>query len=258
MKLGGRVAVVTGGGSGIGKAICSEFAVEGATVAVADLSGERAGKVAEQIRAEGGATQSFGVDVSESEQVDSLADAVERRCGRLDIWVNCAGVSYILPSAECSDEIWDKTVKINLTGTFYGCRAAVRKMLPHGAGVLINMSSQSGKRGNSHYAAYCASKFGVIGLTQSLAVEFARRGIRVNAICPGVIFTPMWEGMIDDYAKKNDLLPEEVKPFLEKKVPMGRAGTTREVARMAVFLASDDSSYLTGQALNVSGGTEMY
>ena len=130
-------------------------------------------------------------------------------------------------------------------------------MLPHRKGVILNMSSQSGKVGNSHYAAYCASKFGVIGLTQSLALEFAQSGIRVNALCPGVVFTPLWDKMLPDYAAKRNMKPEEVRPYLESKIPLGRLCTPEDVAQTAVFLASDDSSYLTGQALNLSGGSVM-
>lgn len=125
------------------------------------------------------------------------------------------------------------------------------------ARVILNMSSQSGKQGNSQYAAYCASKFGVIGLTQSLALEYAASGIRVNALCPGVVFTPLWEEMQTDYARKRGLKPEEVKRYLESKIPLGRLCDQRDVADLAVFLASDESAYMTGQAINVSGGTVM-
>jgi sorbitol-6-phosphate 2-dehydrogenase len=257
MKLEGKVAVVTGGGSGLGAAICREFAAQGAVVVVADLNEEQAGIVADRLRRDGAAAEVVSVDVSVSEQVEAAANAVEARLGRIDIWVNSAGVSYIVAFEECSDAIWEKTIAVNLTGTFNGCRAAVRKMLPRRQGVLINMSSQSGRRGNSRYGAYCASKFGVIGLTQSLAVEYARRGIRVNAICPGVVFTPLWYGMVDNYGKKYGIPPEEVKPYLEQKIPMGRTGTPEEIARIALFLASDDAAYITGQSINVSGGAIM-
>ena len=131
-------------------------------------------------------------------------------------------------------------------------------MISRGRGAVINMSSQSGKTGNSRYAAYCASKFGVIGLTQSLAVEFAKSGIRINAICPGVVFTALWEGMVDDYAHKRDMQPGDVKPYLEAKIPMGRLCTPEDVGRAVVFLASDDAGDITGQAINLSGGAEMH
>jgi sorbitol-6-phosphate 2-dehydrogenase len=176
----------------------------------------------------------------------------------VDILVNNAGVSYIIPFLECSQEIWDKTIEINLKGTFNCCQAAIKRMLLRKRGVIINMSSQSGKTGNSHYAAYCASKFGVIGLTQSLAMEFARQGIRVNALCPGVVFTPMWDTMVADYAKKRNIKPEEVKPYFESKIPLGRLCTEKDVADAAVFMASDKASYITGQAINLSGGAIMH
>ena len=120
------------------------------------------------------------------------------------------------------------------------------------------MSSQSGKSGNSHYTAYCASKFGIIGLTQSLAVEFAKEGIRVNALCPGVVFTPLWDQMIADYAKKRNIKPEEVKPYFESKIPMGRLCRPEDVAGVVAFLACSDSNYMTGQAINVTGGAIMH
>ncbi len=255
--LQNRVAVVTGGGSGIGAEICRTFAAEGAGVGVADIRLEAAEEVAEQIRRAGGQALALACDVADRHLVEEMADGVERELGPLAIWVNNAAVSYILPFLECTEEIWDRTLAINLKGMFLGCQAAVRRMLPRRQGVILNMSSQSGKVGNSHYAAYCASKFGVIGLTQSLAVEFAADGIRVNAICPGVVFTGMWERQLADYARKKGLRPEEVGPYLESKIPLGRLGTTQDVARTAAFLASDDAKYITGQAVNVSGGAVM-
>jgi sorbitol-6-phosphate 2-dehydrogenase len=258
VKLKDQVAVVTGGGSGIGAEICRAFAQEGALVAVTDLRQEAAEQVAAQIRQAGGVAQAWAFDVAERAAVEAATDEVERRLGPLAIWVNNAGVSYIMPFLECSDDVWEQTLRVNLTGTFVGCQAAIRRMLPRGSGVVLNMSSQSGKVGNSHYAAYCASKFGIIGLTQSLAMEFARRGIRVNALCPGVVFTPLWQEMKADYARKRGLQPGEVRPYLESKIPMGRLCTAEDVARTAVFLASDDAAYLTGQAINITGGAVMH
>lgn len=252
-RLAGRVAVVTGGGGDIGAGICRAFAAEGAAVAVADLRPEAAQSVAKEIRG----ARAWAFDVSDGPSVEAAADEIEKSLGPIDIWVNNAGVSYVTPFLECSDEVWDETVRVNLRGAFIGCRAALRRMLPRRRGVILNMSSQSGKVGNSHYAAYCASKFGIIGLTQSLALEFAPEGIRVNAICPGVVFTQMWEGMLDGYARKRGLPPEEVRPYLESKIPLGRLCTPEDVAAVAVFLASDDAAYMTGQSVNVSGGTVM-
>jgi sorbitol-6-phosphate 2-dehydrogenase len=159
---------------------------------------------------------------------------------------------------ECTDDLWDLVLRVNLKGTFIGCQTALRHMLPRKSGVILNMSSQSGKVGNSQYAAYCASKFGIIGLTQSLAIEFARDGIRVNAICPGVVFTALWDEQIEDYARKREMRVEDVRPYLEQRIPVGRLCTPEDVGRSAVFLASDDAAYITGQAINLSGGSVMH
>lgn len=258
MRLKNRVAVVTGGGSGIGAAICRLFAAEGAIVAVTDIRADAAEKVAAQIHESSAQAHSWAVDVSDRRMVEKTADEIEAKLGPLAIWINNAGISRIAPFLECTEELWDSTQRINLKGTFLGCQAAIRHMLPRRKGVILNMSSQSGKTGNSHYAAYCASKFGVIGLTQSLAMEFAPDGIRINALCPGVVFTPLWENLVKDYASTHKLKPVEVRPYLENKIPMGRLGTPEEVAETAVFLASDEASYITGQAINISGGMVMH
>lgn len=255
MVLKDRIAVVTGGAKGLGRGICERFVAEGARVAVADIDPDTAQTLARQL---GPAAFPCRVDMAEAASVDALVDEVERRLGPIDIFVNNAGVSYIVPFLECDNALWEKTLRINLTGTFFGCRAALRRMAPRKRGVILNMSSQSGKVGNTQYAAYCASKFGIIGLTQSLAFEFASDGIRVNALCPGVVFTSLWDGMIADYARKRGLRVEDVQPFLESKVPLGRLCAVEDVANAAVFLVSDAAAYITGQALNVSGGAVLH
>ena len=258
MRLENRIAVITGGGSGIGAAICRAFAAEGARVAVTDLRLAAAEQVAAAIRAAGGQAAAWELDVADRATVQAAADDIAARFGPADVWVNNAGISRIVPFLECSDELWDLTLRVNLKGTFIGCQAALRQMLPRKRGVILNMSSQSGKVGASHYAAYCASKFGIIGLTQSLALEFAADGIRVNALCPGVVFTALWdEQHVGGYGQKRGLKPEEVRPYLESKIPLGRLCTPDDVAQMAAFLASDAASYMTGQAINVSGGSVM-
>ena len=258
MRLKGKVAMVTGGGSGIGAGICERFALEGARVGVADIRGEAAGKTAASIKDKGLEAGAYVFDVSDKAAVENAAGMLESDMGPIDIWVNNAGISKIVPFLECTEELWDLTMKINLKGTFVGCQAALRRMLPRQKGVIINMSSQSGKAGNSSYEAYCASKFGIIGLTQSLAVEYAAHGIRVNAICPGVVFTPLWDEQLGDYAKKRNMRPEEVKPYLESKIPLGRLCSPEDIANMAVFLSTDEASYITGQSINLSGGVTMH
>lgn len=257
MKLKEHVAVVTGGGSGIGAEICRRFASEGARVGIIDLNLEQAELVAGEIRGAGGTARAWKADVAEREAVEAVANSVETELGPLTLWVNNAGVSIIVPFLECTDKTWDVTQRVNLKGAFIGSQVAIKRMVPRKRGVVLNMSSQSGKVGNTHYAAYCASKFGIIGLTQSLAVEFAGAGIRVNALCPGVVFTPLWETMIEDYAAKRNMTPEEVWPHFEGKIPLRRLCTAEDVAGTALFLASDAAAYITGQAINISGGAVM-
>jgi NAD(P)-dependent dehydrogenase (short-subunit alcohol dehydrogenase family) len=256
-RLFNKVAVVTGGGGGIGAEICSSFAEEGAAIAVADIDMDAAQEVAAEINGSGGRAIALCFDVTDVRATQKAADRTEIELGSIDIWINNAGVSYIVPFLDCTEELWDNTLRINLTGTFIGCREAIRRMRTRKRGVILNMSSQSGKKGSSHYAAYCASKFGIIGLTQSLAVEFASSGIRVNALCPGVVMTNLWKDMKEDYASKRGIKTEEVIPYLEKRIPMGRLCTPGDIAGAAVFLASDESAYITGEAVNISGGQVM-
>ena len=256
-RLTDKIAVVTGAGGGIGAEICLSFSEEGASLAAADIDFEAAQRVAAEITGTGGRAVAIALDVAEAGATGRAADRIETELGPIDIWVNNAGVSSIVPFLDCTEELWNDTLRINLTGTFIGCREAIRRMRPRKRGVILNMSSQSGKRGSSHYAAYCASKFGIIGLTQSLAVEFASCGIRVNALCPGIVMTPLWKAMKADYAAKRGIKTEEVIPYLEKRIPMGRLCTPADIAAAAVFLASDESAYITGEAINISGGQVM-
>jgi NAD(P)-dependent dehydrogenase (short-subunit alcohol dehydrogenase family) len=255
MSLKDRVAIITGAASGIGKAIAKSYVEKGVRVAIADINLPAAQKAALEI---GSTTLAVMVDVKERDSVEAMVSEVEKTLGSPSILVNNAGISSVSPFLDCTEETWDRTIDINLKGTFNCCQAVIRRMLPNKTGSIINISSQSGKSGNSQYAAYCASKFGIIGLTQSLAIEFAKEGIRANAICPGVVMTPLWDDMMADYAKKRNLTPEQVKPYLESKIPMGKLCSEQDVANMALFLASDESKYITGQSLNVSGGAIMH
>ncbi len=258
MLLGNKVAVVTGGGSGIGATICKELAFEGAQVAVTDVNIEAAERVVEEIEEHKGIAQAWKLNVSSKENTKQVAQEIKELYGSIDIWVNNAGVSKITPFLEHDEELLDLTLDVNLKGTFFGSQEAIKQMLPKKSGVIINMASQSGKVGTSNYQAYCASKFGVIGLTQSISVEFANQGIRANSICPGVVYTPMWEQQTIDYGKKRDMNPDKVMDYMRSKIPAGRLGEKKDIARTVVFLASDDASYITGQSINLTGGTVMH
>ena len=256
MDFKGKTAVITGAGQGIGKALAQRFSNEGACVALLDRNEITVKASAVEINEAGGCAIAIPTDVTEKESVFAAAAQTVKQFGSIDIWINCAGYSRILPFLDCSEEIWDRTIDINLKGTFLCCQAAVTYMREHG-GVIINFSSQSGKKGTNNYAAYCASKFGIRGLTQSVAVEFAHNGIRCNAVCPGVILTPMWDAQLDDYAKKRNIADSEVMPRFIRNTPLGRLCEFKDVGDLVTFLASDASSYMTGQSLNLTGGAYM-
>jgi len=258
MKLRGQTAFVTGAAGGIGRGIALALAAEGAAVTVCDLEEDGARSTVEKIRAAGGRAEAVCGDVSLWEDVDRMVRGAVTALGQIDVLVNCAGISRIRPFLDTTEDQWDRTIRVNLKSVFLTCRAALPSMIEQKRGVIINLSSQSGKRGSAWYADYCASKFGIIGLTQSLAQEFASDGIRVNAICPGIIQTGLWdEGMWTGYARKRKLDPGTVREDVAGSIPLGRLGTAEDVAKVAVFLASEDSSYMTGQAVNVTGGTLM-
>ncbi len=242
-KLDNRVAIVTGGGSGIGEEIARTLAAEGAKVGVGDVVAAGAERVAREIGSAGFALE---VDVSNSKAVDEAVGKVIERFGRIDILVNNAGVTKDTLVPRMTDEDWERVLKINLSGTFFFTRAATKHMMKARYGRIINISSIIGLAGNAGQANYAASKAGIIGFTKSCAKELASRNILVNAVAPGFIETPMTRG-----------LPEAAKNSYLKSIPLNRFGRPEDVARVVLFLASEDSCYVTGQVLVVDGGMVM-
>jgi len=255
-----KVALVTGAAQGLGEALAHRLGKEGAHVVVADINDEQAAKVAAAIAEAYGVRTLWGhADVTKLEQLDALCDRAIETFGRLDIVVSNAGILFSGGVTEIEPARWSKVIEVNLIGYFYVARAAVRVMRPQKSGVIIQINSKSGKRGSYKNSAYAASKFGGIGLTQSLALELAEEGIRVNAICPGnLLDSPLWvDSLYGQYAKRWGITEAEVRQRYIDQVPMKRGCTYEDVANVMVFLASDQASYMTGQAINVTGGQEM-
>ena len=248
--LNGRVALVTGGGRGIGRAIALAFAKEGARVAVAARTQEQVAAVAEEI---GGGARALVCDVSSPQSVaEMFADL------KPDILVNNAGIAESATFVSTTDELWHRHLAINLSGTFYCTRAALPAMLEKGWGRVINIASIAAKTGAPYVAAYAASKHGVLGLTRSLAVEVAARGVTVNAICPGYVETEMVSRGIEQITSKTGRSAEEALGALKRMSPQNRLVTPEEVAAVALLLASDEGRGITGQGINIDGGTVLF
>src|ERR1700692_1582428 len=249
MRLKNKIALITGGTSGIGEATAEIFAREGAKVAITGRNEARGNSVAERIVKEGGKALFIRTDVLRAAECRNAVDETVRAFGGLDILFNNAGVFYPHTILDCTEEEWDLQMDINLKGTFLMSKAAVPGMIERGGGVIINNSSGWGIAGGDAAVAYCASKGGVVVLTEAMAIDDGRQGIRVNCICPGDVDTPM----LPEDARMRGLKWEDYLAGCANR-PMGRIGTTDEIAKAALFLASDDSSFMTGAALVVDGG----
>jgi len=250
-----RIAAVTGAARGIGRGIAERLAKDGCRVAVLDIDAKSAGEAAAEIDGD-----AFGVpcDVTDAESVRLADQTIRERWGAVNALVSCAGISQIAALEDTSDELWNRILSVNLTGAFHVCRQFLPAMREANWGRVVMISSESGKRGASRYSAYCSSKFGLIGLTQALAMEFAGAGVTVNAVCPGIVFTELWDDdHLAGYGAKRDIPADKVKDYLVGRIPLGRSCTPEDVAAAVAFLASDDAAYLTGQALNLTGGTVM-
>ena len=249
MRLNQQVALITGGTSGIGEATALLFAREGARLAISGRNEKRGHAVSEAILKSGGQAIFLRTDVRRAAECVRAVRETVGAFGRLDILFNNAGVFYPHDTLECSEEEWDEQIDINLKGTFLMSKSALPAMIAQGRGVIINNSSGWGIVGGDRAVAYCASKGGVVLLTKAMAIDHGRQGIRVNCICPGDVDTPMLP--VD--AKMRGLKWEDYLAGCAKR-PLGRIGTAQEIAKAVLFLASEDSSFMTGAALVVDGG----
>jgi 3-oxoacyl-[acyl-carrier protein] reductase len=246
-KLEGKVAVVTGAGSGIGRASAQLFAAEGAKVAVVDVDAEPAAATAAAIEAAGGEAIAIATDVADASAVEAMAAAALERFGRVDVLLSNAGIlDEFEPAAETSDETWNRILGVNLYGMFHTARALIPQMLEHGGGAIVNVASTAGLNGGNGGAAYTTSKHGVIGFTRQLCFDYARKGIRCNVICPGAVETGMTK----------EILASETAEVMKaiNSAPIGRYAQPEELAAAALFLASDDASFVNGAVYVVDGG----
>lgn len=244
-----KTAIVTGAGAGIGKAIGIALASNGFEVVFADIDEEKAAEAVRSL----GRGEAHCVDVTRSEDVDRLLSATHSRFGSIDLIVNNAGVVFQGPTSEMTDEQWSKVLDVNLSGTFRMCRSAV-PFLKTTRGKIVNISSWVGKTGRKYHAAYCASKFGIIGFTQALALELAEFGITVNAVLPGTIAGTDMLAKTDAWAREQGW---PVSSERAQSIPMGRLGTADDIAAAVTYLASSAADFITGHSLNVSGGAIM-
>jgi sorbitol-6-phosphate 2-dehydrogenase len=255
-----RIAIVTGGAQGLGEAICHRLAREGAHVVVADMNQEGAGRVAVEIEARTDQRAvGVGVDVTDEEQVAAMVERAVIEFERLDVLVSNAGILIAGAVDEFPAEKWRAVIEVNLVGYFLCAKHAATVMKAQRSGAIIQINSKSGKKGSYKNSAYAASKFGGIGLTQSLALELAEYNVRVNAVCPGnLLDSPLWvDSLYAQYAEKWGISEAEVRQKYLDQVPLGRGCTYEDVCNVVVFLASDRAGYMTGQAVNVTGGQEM-
>ena len=259
MRLKGIVIAITGGGAGIGRACALAYAREGATVAVTDINADAAAAVAKEIVGNEGEASSWPLDVVDRRSVDAVVEATDARFGRIDIWHNNAGLSTMNRFVDLTERDWELNMGVNAMGTFNCSQAVARHFIARGGGGrIINTASMAGKRGNAPYlATYVASKFAVVGLTQAMAAELAPYDVLVNSICPGYVATAMQDREAEWEANLRGTSPEAVRSLYIADTPLHRLQLAEDVAGVAVFLASPDSAFVTGESINVNGGAFM-
>lgn len=243
MKLENKVAIITGAGSGIGKETALLFAGEGARVVVAEINEKNGTEVAEEIERKGGEAFFIGLDTTSSEQTTQMVKETLEKYGRIDVLINNAGIVQDALLSKMTEEQWDRVINVNLKGVFNCTKAVAEVMINQGSGVIINASSIVGIYGNVGQTNYSATKAGLIGMTKTLAKELGKKGVRVNAVAPGFITTPMTSNV-----------PEKILELMKEKTPLRRLGEPRDVACAYLYLASDDAKFVSGAVLSVDGG----
>ncbi|AUZ05905.1 MULTISPECIES: 3-oxoacyl-ACP reductase FabG [Vitreoscilla] len=246
MRLQDKVAIITGGASGIGLATAIKFAQEGAFVAIGDLNQEAIDAAIKEVEAVGGQAVGYILDVTKTDQIAAMRDALLADKGRIDILVNNAGIVLDAQLIKMTEDQFDKVIDINLKGSYNMARALVDTMVAQGSGVILNASSVVGVYGNFGQTNYAATKFGVIGMVKTWARELGKKGIRANAVCPGFVGTPILKAM-----------PEKVLQSMADNIPMKRLAEPSEIANVYAFLASDEASYINGAAIEVTGGLTL-
>jgi NAD(P)-dependent dehydrogenase (short-subunit alcohol dehydrogenase family) len=252
-RLSGKVALITGGGTGIGRAIALAFAREGASVAVSGRRLEKLREVASEIQKCGGAGFAMECDVTRARDVERAVKGTVERFGRLNVLVNCAGALHVSTVEGISEEEWDRLMTVNVKGPFLMSRAVLPEFRKAGGGTIVNIGSVLGLLAVKDRAAYCASKGGVTMLTKAMAIDHAHENVRVNCICPSIVETELVKGVFDESERGQALRRERI-----ATIPLGRIGRPADVAEMAVFLASEESSWLTGAAIPLDGGLSAY
>ena len=247
MRFSSKIVVVTGAGSGLGKTIAGAFAAEGSIVAVNDIDACKAKNTATEIQKVGGLAKEFSADVSDFEAIKAMMGRIKSELGPIDVLVNNAGIGDFVSWPEITSQKWRLMLDTHLSGSFYACKLVLPSMVDRGEGVIVNVSSVAGKRGdylgNAHYT---AAKAGLIGLTRSLAASVASKGVRVNSVAPGLVKTAL-----------TDQMSEETRRRTIERIPIGRLGSSDEIADAVLFLASDQASYVVGETLSVNGGSYM-
>ena len=258
MELEGQAAIVTGAGRGIGRAIALELASMGADVVVAELNRENGERTAEEVRALGRRAVAIPTDVTRRADLDAMASRTIEEFGRIDVLVNNAGIYRAAPPLEIDDEHWDSVMDINAKAVFFASQAVLPRMVAAGRGNIISLASMAGKLGTTTSLPYAASKSAVISITRSLALSFAADGIRANCVCPGFVQTDMWTQVEQGVSRVLGTTPEELNRQRLAQIPLKRWEQPEDVARVVGFLASEKSGYITGEAVNVSGGLVMH